>query len=80
MAKTYVKASEVRHEVNSSLESLPDAFVKIDLYLQSYPRDTNIVKASENLVFSIFKAIENSIKFYTSVQRKKRPQGHQESN
>jgi hypothetical protein len=67
-SKAYSKASQVRQEVNSSLEDLPDSFAKMDMYLQSYPKDANIVKASTNLVLAIFKAIENSIKFYTSVQ------------
>ncbi|KAJ3466703.1 hypothetical protein MRS44_004267 [Fusarium solani] len=71
MVDAYSKASQVRQEVNSSLEDLPDSFAKMDMYLQSYPKDANIVKASTNLVLAIFKAIENSIKFYTSVQAKR---------
>lgn len=66
--EAYSKASQVRQEVNSSLEDLPDSFAKMDMYLQSYPKDANIIKASTDLVLAIFKAIENSIKFYTSVQ------------
>ncbi|KAM0424977.1 hypothetical protein ACHAPT_009778 [Fusarium lateritium] len=71
MVDAYSKASQVRQEVNSSLEDLADSFAKMDIFLQSYPKDANIIRASTNLVLAIFKPIENSIKFYTSVQTKR---------
>ncbi|XEV04590.1 hypothetical protein FSHL1_009877 [Fusarium sambucinum] len=68
MVDAYSKASEVRDDVVSSLEGLPACFAKIDLYLQSFPKDDNVIKASTDLVLAVFGAVENSIKFYTSVQ------------
>ncbi|UZP36825.1 hypothetical protein NXS19_004641 [Fusarium pseudograminearum] len=68
MVDAYSKASEVRDEVISSLESLPACFGKIDLYLQTFQKDKNVIKASTDLVAAVFEAVENSIKFYTSVQ------------
>ncbi|KAF5020732.1 hypothetical protein F66182_7234 [Fusarium sp. NRRL 66182] len=70
-AKAYKQASEVREEVKSAFEDLPDLFAKTDFYLHSYPKDANIIEASVNLVLAVFKAIENSIKFYTSTQAKR---------
>ncbi|EKJ77467.1 hypothetical protein FPSE_02340 [Fusarium pseudograminearum CS3096] len=66
--EAYSKASEVRDEVTSSLESLPACFAKIDLYLQTFEKDENVIKASTDLVVAVFEAVECSIKFYTSVQ------------
>lgn len=62
--------SEVREEMTTSFDDLPEAFEKMDFYLQTYPKDENIVSASCSLVCAIFNAIENAIAFYTSHQGK----------
>lgn len=66
--KAYGQTVEAREEINSSLDDLPGSFANIDFSLRSYPEDRNIEEASVNLVLSILKAVEKSIKFYTSVQ------------
>ncbi|GJC94820.1 hypothetical protein ColKHC_03646 [Colletotrichum higginsianum] len=66
----YRQVSEVREEVTTSFDELPEAFEKMDFYLQTYRKDENIVSASCNLVCAIFRAIENAIAFYTSHQGK----------
>ncbi|WQF76560.1 hypothetical protein CDEST_01574 [Colletotrichum destructivum] len=67
----YRQVSEVREEVTTSFDDLPEAFEKMDFYLQTYRKDENIVSASCNLVCAIFRAIENAIAFYTSHQAKR---------
>ncbi|KAL6918441.1 hypothetical protein FSST1_009936 [Fusarium sambucinum] len=71
MVDAYSKASEVRDGIICRMEDLPACFAKIDLYLRSFPKDDNVVKASTDLVLAVFEAVENSIKFYTSIQAKR---------
>lgn len=66
--KAYRQASEVRETVNTGFDDLPEVFIRIDFYFQSYPRDSNIFMASVELVLVIFKAIEEAVRFYTSPQ------------
>ncbi|KAK6836030.1 hypothetical protein PG987_006525 [Apiospora arundinis] len=67
----YRQAAAVRDTVNSGFDDLPEIFIRVDLYLKTYPGDENIVAASIDLVFSIFKAIEEAVRFYTSAQAKR---------
>ena len=52
----------------SGFDNLPDTFAKINFYIGSYVEDQNIMTASVDLVLTIFKAIEETVKFYTSNQ------------
>ncbi|KAK1637798.1 hypothetical protein BDP81DRAFT_347230 [Colletotrichum phormii] len=67
----YRQVSQTREDVATQFEDLPEAFEKIDFYLQAYPKDENILAASNGLVCAILKAIEYSIAFYTSHQAKR---------
>ena len=58
---------EVR-EALSGFDDLPQAFAHVDFYVTTFPQDENIQKASEDLVYAIFKAIEYAIGFYTGAQ------------
>ena len=40
----------------------------MDFYFRSYPKDQNIFLASVDLVFATFKAAEQAVRFYISVQ------------
>ncbi|RYP66421.1 hypothetical protein DL771_007830 [Monosporascus sp. 5C6A] len=66
----YRQAAEVRETVNSGFDDLPEGFARMDFYCKSYRKDQNIFMASVYLVLAIFKAIEEAVKFYTSVQAK----------
>ncbi|KAK2054093.1 hypothetical protein LY76DRAFT_597262 [Colletotrichum caudatum] len=67
----YRQVSEVREEVTTSFDELPEAFENIEFYLQTYGEDENIALASCNLVCAVLNAIEHAIAFYTSHQAKR---------
>ena len=57
--------TETRSKANSGFDDLPVSLGTMDFYLQMYPDDPVIIEASVNLVVAMFKAIENSVAFYT---------------
>ncbi|KAK2040621.1 hypothetical protein LZ31DRAFT_568576 [Colletotrichum somersetense] len=67
----YRQVSEVREEVTTSFDELPEAFENIEFYLQTYGDDENITAASCRLVCAVLNAIEHAIAFYTSHQAKR---------
>ncbi|KAK2033096.1 hypothetical protein LX32DRAFT_130447 [Colletotrichum zoysiae] len=67
----YRQVSEVREEVTTSFDELPEAFENIEFYLQTYGDDENIASASCHLVCAILNAIEHAIAFYISHQAKR---------
>ncbi|KAK8045967.1 hypothetical protein PG996_014031 [Apiospora saccharicola] len=68
LVDAYRQAATVRETVNSGFDDLPETFARMEFYLKSYPKDENIFGALIDLVFAIFKAIEEAIRFYTSAQ------------
>ncbi|KAI1748401.1 hypothetical protein F4782DRAFT_534505 [Xylaria castorea] len=66
----YRQAAEVRETVNSGFDDIPEVFARMDFYFKSYPKDQNILMASVGLVLTIFKAVEEAVRFYTSAQAK----------
>ncbi|KAK7953132.1 hypothetical protein PG988_013826 [Apiospora saccharicola] len=68
LVDAYRQAATVRETVNSGFDDLPETFARMEFYLKSYPKDENIFGALIDLVFAIFKAIEEAICFYTSAQ------------
>ncbi|KAK7423574.1 hypothetical protein QQX98_001032 [Neonectria punicea] len=71
LSDAYRQTAEVRETVNSEFDDLPDSFATMSFYFEAYPDDESIVVASVDLVFAIFKAIEEAVKFYTSIQAKR---------
>ncbi|KAF6809111.1 hypothetical protein CMUS01_13744 [Colletotrichum musicola] len=67
----YRQVAEVREEVTTSFDDLPEVFEKLDFYISAYPKDQNIITASKNLVRAIFIAVENAVAFYISPQAKR---------
>ncbi|KAK1993592.1 hypothetical protein LX36DRAFT_661366 [Colletotrichum falcatum] len=67
----YRQASEVREELATSFDELPEAFENMEFYRQTYREDENIASASCNLVCAVLTAIENAVAFYTSHQAKR---------
>ncbi|KAK1573262.1 uncharacterized protein LY79DRAFT_662919 [Colletotrichum navitas] len=67
----YRQVSEVREEVATSFDELPEAFENIEFYLQTYHGDDNIASASCHLICAILDAVEHAIVFYTSHQAKR---------
>ncbi|KAF6807172.1 hypothetical protein CSOJ01_08360 [Colletotrichum sojae] len=67
----YRQVAEVREEVTTSFDDLPEVFEKLDFYISTYPKDQNIITASKNLVRATFIAVENAVAFYISPQAKR---------
>jgi hypothetical protein len=58
----------VREAVITAFDDLPTLFATADFYFRNYADDQNIVKASVAFVLSTFKAVEETVMFYTSKQ------------
>ncbi|TGO71995.1 hypothetical protein BELL_0504g00070 [Botrytis elliptica] len=71
--QAYQNAMKVREVINDGFDDLSTgiAFIDIDFYVTQFPNDPNIIKASEDLVLAIFKAVEHAIGFYIGHQIKR---------
>jgi hypothetical protein len=68
MKQAYRQTAEVREDVNSGFDEFPIWFTEMDFWFRAFPNDQNIEAASVDLVFAIFKAIEEAVGFYISSQ------------
>ncbi|KAK5637229.1 hypothetical protein RRF57_012942 [Xylaria bambusicola] len=68
LMKAWKEAAKVREEVTSTFDenTMTSLFADLDLYLDMYPDDQNVVNSSVKLLVAIFKATEGAIGFYTS--------------
>lgn len=58
-------ASSVRNTVNDAFDQVEKMFADIELFIQMYPEDGNIERASIDLLTSTLFAAENVIGFFT---------------
>ncbi|EXJ72273.1 uncharacterized protein A1O5_04777 [Cladophialophora psammophila CBS 110553] len=58
------KAAEVRKEMQCAFDDIDIMFSEIELFLQAFPGDENIVQASVELIMATFSAIEAVIGFF----------------
>ncbi len=57
--------------MQSAFDDLDMMFSEIELFLQAFPDDENIVKASVDLIMATFSAIEAVIGFFLRSARKR---------
>ena len=59
--------------MDGAFDDIDIMFSEIELFLQSFPDDQNIDKASVNLVVTTFSAIESVIGFFVKPVRERHP-------
>ncbi|KAK4450461.1 hypothetical protein QBC34DRAFT_349211 [Podospora aff. communis PSN243] len=64
-------AARVRNEILSGLDDVDMIFSQVELFLELYKADENIRKASINLIYAIFQAVESSMRFFLRASWKK---------
>jgi hypothetical protein len=70
MIQAVKQAASVRNQVLEGFESLIPIFSDVELFLGTFPGDTNIKNMSVELTVTTLTAIEQAIGFFTSNERK----------
>ncbi|KAF3765640.1 hypothetical protein M406DRAFT_88481 [Cryphonectria parasitica EP155] len=70
LMNAWKEAAKIRRELAETLDetALRSLFADINMYSEMYQDDPNIIRASVNLLSTIFKAVEGAIGFYISWQ------------